>query len=315
MMNILTLKSFEYSNLMRKIIFGFCLSVGSYVYADEAPVQKSNELAESVATLADNSVNNGSDPSKLTKLEMAKKMNDRLADLTFVPISGQFLGFNSSDSSLNGTSIYQVSARPTMPLHLGKDYMLVNHVVLPYWNAPNTSISPTGHYVAEHGRQSFLSPMQVMSVITLNKASGWNAGIGPYINVPLMAQYDKQPSFAGVGAAGIIRYSGGAWMNLATIQNAWDIGSKNQYFLLNPSISYNYKSGTSLLTSPYITANFNAPGADLILPLGGGISQIVKIGKLPMQFSASSYYNVIRPSENPNWSARFTMTFILPGVQ
>ena len=42
------------------------------------------------------------------------------------------------------------------------------------------------------------------------------------------------------------------------------------------------------------------------------VSQLVKIGELPVQFQAGIRNYVDGPDDGPNWGLRFTVTFLLP---
>jgi hypothetical protein len=49
-----------------------------------------------------------------------------------------------------------------------------------------------------------------------------------------------------------------------------------------------------------------------IVPLGGGIGKIFKIGKLPFNGSIQAYSNVVTPSNGPDWTIRAQIALLLP---
>ncbi len=52
------------------------------------------------------------------------------------------------------------------------------------------------------------------------------------------------------------------------------------------------------------------PMSDLItVPLGGGVGRLFRIGKLPVNASLASFYNVEHPTFGPQWSVRFQIQF------
>ncbi len=90
--------------------------------------------------------------------------------------------------------------------------------------------------------------------------------------------------------------------------------------LLNPFFSYHFGDGWALISSPEITANWIASGNKWTVPVGGGVSKVVRLGELPLKFEVAAYYNAIRPtaSQDP-WQLQATLTFIFsqsqsPGV-
>ena len=242
---------------------------------------------------------------------VAKKLNNALAPIIFVPISTRYMQCTSPDCS--GQNAVEVSTRPTIPISINDKLTTINHIVIPYFNAPEGAKNDHGQLAFIGKRSNFVNPVQVMSIVTFKKASGWNTGIGPYVNIPVMKGYEGTKEYTGIGVAGIISYTQGGFVGYGTFQNAWNIGNKNQFFLFTPAMSYNFPSGWFINTAPYITANFSEPiKNNLTLPLGGGGGKVVKFGDLPVMFAIGLYGNVVRPELSPNWTARFTATFAFP---
>ena len=42
------------------------------------------------------------------------------------------------------------------------------------------------------------------------------------------------------------------------------------------------------------------------------VSQLVKVGKLPVQFSLGGRYYAEKPAQGPEWGLRFGVTFLFP---
>ena len=64
-------------------------------------------------------------------------------------------------------------------------------------------------------------------------------------------------------------------------------------FLLQYFINYNFKGGLYLTSSPIITANWEAAsGNKWVIPFGGGVGKIFRIGKLPLNAQTQAFYNV-----------------------
>ena len=65
------------------------------------------------------------------------------------------------------------------------------------------------------------------------------------------------------------------------------------FFLMQYFINYNFPSGWYLTSAPIITANWEADnGERWIVPFGGGIGKVFKIGKQPMNINTQVFYNV-----------------------
>jgi hypothetical protein len=65
--------------------------------------------------------------------------------------------------------------------------------------------------------------------------------------------------------------------------------------------------------SPGITCDFTRqPGDQWTVPLGLGISQILKVGAQPVSFSIGAYYDVVRTAVAPEWNYRFQFSLLFP---
>ena len=53
-------------------------------------------------------------------------------------------------------------------------------------------------------------------------------------------------------------------------------------------------------------------GQKWTVPIGAQVSQIVPIGKLPVNFIFGAYYNIEKPDNGPDWSLRFQIALLFP---
>jgi len=100
-----------------------------------------------------------------------------------------------------------------------------------------------------------------------------------------------------------------------TYLNTGPEGSRTQDVLLvQPFVNYNMKDGWYLTTGPSISVNWSTTDSDdqWIVPIGGGIGKIHKIGKQPVNLSAKAYYNVEAPRSGAEWQLQFQMQFLFP---
>jgi hypothetical protein len=51
-------------------------------------------------------------------------------------------------------------------------------------------------------------------------------------------------------------------------------------------------------------------GQELPLPIGGGFARVFRVGKLPVNVSLTSYYNVVRPDFGLTWLFQSELTFL-----
>ncbi len=74
--------------------------------------------------------------------------------------------------------------------------------------------------------------------------------------------------------------------------------------------SYTFKTTTTLSFATEST--YDWIGDQWTVPLVAGVSQLVKIGKLPMSLGVNGKYWVEGPDSAPDWGMRFTMTSLFP---
>ena len=66
--------------------------------------------------------------------------------------------------------------------------------------------------------------------------------------------------------------------------------------------------------SPIIAANWEADDSDdtWLVPVGGGVGKIFRIGNQPMSAQAQAFYNVEKPEVVGDWTLRFQLQFLFP---
>ncbi|MGC1298190.1 MAG: hypothetical protein WA869_24440 [Alloacidobacterium sp.] len=83
--------------------------------------------------------------------------------------------------------------------------------------------------------------------------------------------------------------------------------------LLQPFVNYNMTEGWYLVSSPIITANWEASSDNKwAFPLGAGIGKIFRIGEQPMNASLQSFDYLQSPTGGPRWAVRAQLQFLFP---
>jgi hypothetical protein len=80
--------------------------------------------------------------------------------------------------------------------------------------------------------------------------------------------------------------------------------------LLQPFFSYSTKTFTTFgITTE---ALYDWEGKQWIVPLNVSVSQLLKVGGRPVQFSVGARYYAEKSSGGPDWGLRFGVTFLFP---
>ena len=79
---------------------------------------------------------------------------------------------------------------------------------------------------------------------------------------------------------------------------------------LQPFLSYTFPTHTSLSINTESTYDWNAH--QWTVPINLQVSQILKIGRLPINLQAGPRYFAEGPSGGPDWGFRVTLTLLFP---
>ena len=108
------------------------------------------------------------------------------------------------------------------------------------------------------------------------------------------------------------------WVYGALVRQLWSFSEEDNrkdvsQFLVQPFVNFNMPGGWYLVSSPVITANWEADsGSQWTVPIGGGFGKIFRIGKQPINASVQSFYNVEHPEIAPDWIFRAQLQFLFP---
>lgn len=241
--------------------------------------------------------------------------------------------FENNATFNNGEDDHYVNLlniKPVIPMKLTENWNLINRIIVPVIYTDKAvsdswiPVSGTGHHtflkfeegdstkfgLGDIAYQGFFTPAKSGKVI-------W--GIGPQINLPTgMDRFTSDQWSA--GPAAVVLTMPGRWVIGALASNIWSIGNgyndapevnalTAQYF-----INYNMKEGWYLFTAPLVTANWEADDSDdrWVVPFGGGIGRVFKVGNQHMKMSLAGYYSAIKPDNASDWNAQFSVTFLFP---
>jgi hypothetical protein len=144
-------------------------------------------------------------------------------------------------------------------------------------------------------------------------------GVGPQFLLPTATRTGilGQGKF-GIGPTAVVLVQPGKWTFGFLINNVWsvaghsDLPDVNQ-FLLQYFINYNLPKGYYLTWQPTITANWEATsGGRWVVPLGGGIGRIMRLGAQPVNLGLQFYGNAVHPPGGSPWSMRLQIAFLYP---
>ncbi|MEB3104406.1 MAG: neuromedin U [Cyanobacteriota bacterium] len=235
---------------------------------------------------------------------LAAEAQNPIANLISVPFQNNLtpgMGPNQ-DNTLNVLNI-----QPVVPFALSKDLTLVTRTILPVLSQPTPAGTQNG--IGDLNPSFFFVP----------KGKGpWTLGFGPTLVLPTASASSLGSGKWSAGPATVAVYSKGPWVAGALLNNVWSFAGDSDRgavsaFLLQPFINYNLPNGWYLVTSPIVTANWRAASGDQwILPVGGGVGRVFRVGSQPINASLQAYANVVKPDNFGDVTIRAQVQFLFP---
>lgn len=201
--------------------------------------------------------------------------------------------------------------QPVIPLHLNDDWNLIARPITPIVYQPRLAPGVGPEFgLGNIEPELFISPAHPGALI-------W--GVGPAFYLPTATDSTLGVNAWGAGPAVVGLTIQGPWVVGALVNNiwAWRNGLQVNQMTSQYFINYNLPDGWYLTSQPVITANWLAPGRDKwIVPFGGGVGRLFKIGNQPVNAQVQAFHNAVRPTvgplTDPVWSLRFQLSLLFP---
>lgn len=237
---------------------------------------------------------------------LRKAAQNPIASLISVPIQ------NVTSFNIGPTDRIQnvINVQPVIPLRLNENWNLILRVITPIISQPTgPTAGETAFGFGDINPTFFFSPSKPGKLI-------W--GAGPAVVLPTAASRFLGQGKLSLGPAFVGLVQQGKWTVGILANNVWSVAGKDDraavnQFLLQYFINYNLKKGYYITVQPTNTANWRATGDERwVIPLGGGIGRIMKLGPQPVNISVQMYGNVVRPPDSSPFKLQFSIAFLYP---
>jgi hypothetical protein len=267
---------------------------------NKAPDQEPPEQAKLEAEKPDTKASAG---------DLAKATQNPVASLVSVPLQN-ITDFHVGPFQRDRNTI--LLFQPVIPIQLSENWNLITRTIGALVYQPNIAQPQQGTFGLNDINPSFfLSPANPGKVI-------W--GAGPTFLLPTATDNVLGTGKFSIGPAVVVLVQPGKWTLGALVSNLFSVAGPSsrpdvnfmtfQYF-----VNYNLKKGYYITLQPIITANWNVPsGNGWLVPVGGGIGRIMRLGFQPVNVNIQAYGNVKRPDNlpSPTWQLRFQIAFLYP---
>jgi hypothetical protein len=236
---------------------------------------------------------------------LAKAAQNPIANMISLPFQNNF----NFGIGPNNSTQWNLNVQPVIPISLGKDWNLITRTIIPIVYQPSPAPGVQSVFgLGDINPQFFFSPAKPGALI-------W--GAGPTFTFPTATDSLLGAGKWSAGPAAVLLTIQGHWVFGAVANQQWSFagwGNQNvSALVVQPFVNYNLPDGWYLVSSPIITANWEADSNDTwTVPVGAGIGKIFKIGKQAFNAQLQAFDNVVRPNNGPTWQLRFQIQLLFP---
>jgi hypothetical protein len=274
--------------------------------------------------------------------ELAKKLSNPVASLISVPFQSNFdFGIGQDKDGWR----YSLNIQPVIPISLGNDWNLIVRTIIPYIHQEDVfkGAAPSFEEVIDNIPVDLTNDEKSILRDAFNKAvaarlpgrvqdglgdtvqsfffspkapvGGWILAAGPVFLYPTATDNLLGSEKWGAGPTALALQQNGGWTYGVLANHIWSFAGEESRRSVNntfiqPFISYTTKTKTTFGVSAETSYNWN--DSQWNVPLNVNISQLLKVGPLPVQFSLGGRYFADGPAGGPNWGVRFVITLLFP---
>jgi hypothetical protein len=260
----------------------------------------------SLSLCAQNSQPAPVDAAAAAEAKLEKDVQNPVSELITLPLQNNTnFEYGPYDRTQNVLDI-----QPVIPINLNEHWMLKSRTILPVSWQPYANQNSGGEFgLGDTTQTFFLAPRGDRKLI-------W--GIGPAFVIPTATSTVLGQGKFSVGPSVLALSQPGHWTIGALVNNVWSVagsGSRPPVNLmqLQAFVTYQMKKGWYVATSPIIEANWRAASGNVwLVPVGGGIGRITKMGSQPINVTAQFYGNARYPAASSPWSMRLQFDLLFP---
>jgi hypothetical protein len=254
----------------------------------------------------------GSSPTGENGEALRKAAQNPVASLISVPLQENW-NFNIQPG---GRTQNVLNVQPVIPLSVSGEWNLIVRWITPVVYQPVSVPQESGSQV-QNGYYG-LGDMQPAFFLTPKRSKViW--GAGPQLLLPTATKTGTLgQGKLGIGPTVLVLVQPGKWTVGALSNNVWslaghaDLPDVNQ-FMLQYFINYNLSKGWYISWNPTLTADWEkTSGGRWVVPMGGGIGRIMRLGTQPVNLGLQIYGNAIHPPNASSWGLRVQIAFLYP---
>jgi hypothetical protein len=254
---------------------------------------------------------------KAQTAELAKKLANPVASLISVPIQNNWdFGIGSANAMR-----YTANIQPVIPFSISEDWNLITRTILPVIYAESPMVGGSDKSGLGDSVQSFFfSPKAPIG--------GWILAAGPVALWPTATDRALGSGKWGAGPTVLALQQSHGWTYGLLANHLWSYADAGRYSSSSAGDASDGSGGqvnatfiqpfVSFTTKTFSTFGLNTEStydwshSQWTVPLNVTVSQLLKLGKQPVQFTLGAKYYAEGPQGGPDWGLRFAVTFLFP---
>jgi hypothetical protein len=237
--------------------------------------------------------------------ELAKKLTNPVSDLMIVPFENNFdFGGGPKDDGFR----YTLKLQPVIPISLGERWNVISRTIIPFIDQRDMIGRTHQSGLGDTLQSLFVSPKAPTR-------HNWFWGAGPVFLLPTATDDVLGAEKFGIGPTAVLLRQTHGWTYGALVNHLWSAtGNSDRQDVsatyLQPVLDYTTKHHTTFGLGAESTYDWKQK--QWTVPVLAHLSQLVKIGELPVQLKLSGKYYAEAPEGAPDWGLRFSITFLFP---
>jgi hypothetical protein len=249
--------------------------------------------------------------SRAEEHSLTEQSQNPIADLISVPFQNH-TSFNvgTLDKTAN-VLLFQ----PVVPISLDAQWNLVLRPITPIIYEPALFLGDSHDFgIGDIELQTYLVPKNPVPI----PGGSFIWGAGPVLQANSATDPRLGSGKWSAGAGSVVFFAVKPFTFGALVNNIWSFAGDSDrasvnLMTLEPFIFYNMPDGWFLVSSPIMTANWEADSRNrFTIPLGGGFGRVFKIGDQSINAQIQAFGYADKPEGGPDWTLRTQWTFLFP---
>ncbi len=249
----------------------------------------------------------GADDATPSDEDLAKKLSNPISSLISVPIQ---VNYDQDIGPQEEGSVVRINIQPVIPISLNENWNMISRTIVPVIFQDDIPVDGRGETgLGDIVQSLFFSPKAPTS-------AGIIWGVGPVMLLPTATDDALGAEKWGIGPTAVALKQSGPWTYgglVNHIQSFAGNGSREDVSatFLQPFLSYITKTKTTIGLNAESTYDWK--GDNWSVPINLTVSQLLRIGKQPLQIGGGVRYWAESPDNGPEgWGARLQLTLLFP---